>query len=323
MAPTPRIIETSAIQAVVKLDERAIDAAESAFRKLGAGQAVTLPVQQIDCAAHHGQTCVKSGYVPGEPFFVVKVASTFHDNAAIGLPARSGLMLVFDARTGHLDTILLDDGYLTAVRTAAAGALVARILARPESSRAAVIGCGSQAELQLEALTLVRPLRSATVWGPRASSAADFARRMTARLGLPVEPAASVAAATAEADIVVTTTPARAPVLCQRDLRPGTHVTAIGADAPGKTELEPAIVALAEPYVCDLRSQCARLGELRAAIDAGVVPGDFVAVELGRLLTGATPWRRQPAAITVCDLTGVGIQDTEIALLARRLLRDG
>ncbi|MEL6318453.1 MAG: ornithine cyclodeaminase family protein, partial [Pseudomonadota bacterium] len=230
-------------------------------------------------------------------------------------------MTLFSARTGALEALLLDNGYLTDVRTAAAGAVAAKHLARADARRALVLGAGMQARLQLTALTLVRPIERAEAWARDADAAARFAQEMSAALALPVAAVEDRAAAARAADVIVTATPATAPLLEADWLSPGCHVTAMGSDQEHKAELAPACLARADLYVPDRRAQTAALGELRAAIAAGVVAADAAFPELGEIVAGAVPGRAPgragAAAVTICDLTGTGVQDTAIANEAR------
>jgi ornithine cyclodeaminase len=226
-------------------------------------------------------------------------------------------MILFSATTGRVEALLLDNGYLTDVRTAAAGAVAARALARGDAAVACILGTGLQARMQLRALALVRPIRRAVFWGRDADKAAAAAREMGDELGIEAEARGDVRAAVRGADVIVTTTPARAPILRSEWLEPGQHVTAMGSDQHSKNELEPACLARAAPYVPDRLSQTRVLGELRAAIEAGVVAGDADFAELGAVLAGSAPGRTVPEAITIADLTGTGLQDTVIATLAR------
>jgi ornithine cyclodeaminase len=207
---------------------------------------------------------------------------------------------------------LFDNGYLTDVRTALAGAVAAKHLAREESSVVAVIGAGVQARLQLEALTLVRSIAAARVWARDPAKAGVFAGHAGEDLGFPVTVSDSVERAAHDADIVVTATPSTVPLLDETMLSPGAHVTAVGSDAEHKQELAVSLVAAADPFVCDSISQSGRLGELRAAAAAGIDAG---AVELGSVVIGDAG-RGAADSITVCDLTGTGAQDTAIAGLA-------
>jgi len=180
-----------------------------------------------------------------------------------------------------------------------------------------VLGSGLQARLQLQALTLVRPLSRALVWGRDPAKAEACARELSLSLGIPVAAAASAEAVCAEAEILVTTTPAKQPILQGAWLRPGMHVTAMGSDAEEKNEVAPDALARADRLVVDRVGQCARLGELHHALAAGAVT-EAQAVELGEVLVGKAEGRRSAQEITLCDLTGTGVQDTAIALFAHR-----
>lgn len=309
------VVNENEIKIKVCLNQDAIKVSESAFIKYSSGNVIMPPVTQILVDEFHGQTCIKSGYMKGDSFFVTKLASFFRNNGTLGLPNSSGLMLIVNARTGNLDTLLLDNGYLTGIRTAAAGAVAAKYLSRESSSKAAIIGAGKQARLQLRALMLVRDIKSSSVWSHNNSSSEEFAASMTEELGIPVSVSQSISAAVREADIVVTTTPSCEALIQSGDLKPGTHVTAIGSDAPGKTEISPQAVAQANHYICDSYQQCKILGELEFVKNANALD----IIELGDVITGKHQYKRKDNDISICDLTGLGIQDAEIALLAKRL----
>ncbi|MEN0616066.1 ornithine cyclodeaminase family protein [Klebsiella indica] len=313
----PTVIPTQQIIDAVSFDDSAIDAIAHAFASLSGASAVVMPpVMQINVDAFHGQTCVKSAYVAGSAYFVVKLASTWHDNHLSGLPNSSGLMLVCRSETGFVDAILLDNGYLTALRTQAAGAVAARTLSRPESRRAAIIGAGRQAGLQLAALLAVRPIDNARVWSPDLQQTTAFCQKMSQQLHIDVQPVSAPEQAVYGADIIVTATPARTPIIRAEWLSPGQHITAMGADAPGKSELHPDVLLRATRYVADSARQCRALSELHMALRAGVVTEDYTVVELGDVITGRQQGRVSAEDITIADLTGLGVQDTAIALLA-------
>jgi ornithine cyclodeaminase len=209
--------------------------------------------------------------------------------------------------------VLLDNGYLTDLRTAAAGAVAARHLAPPSARRVGVIGAGVQAELQIRALCLVREVPAVIVWARDPARASAYAARMAATLGVPVNVADTAEEVVRTSDVVVTTTPARQPLIQADWLHPGLHITAMGSDSAEKNELDPRILDAADRVVCDRYAQAAVLGEMRAAIDAGVLPTDRAIDELGEICAGRKPGRRTGDEITVCDLTGTGVQDTAIA----------
>ncbi len=312
-----KILSEAELRGCVALDHDSVRCVEDGFRALATESVVMPPILHLEIAEHNGEVDVKTAYVPGLESFAMKMSPGFFDNPKIGLPSVNGLMVVFSARTGLVEAVLLDNGYLTDVRTAAAGAVAARWLAREEAGRVGIVGAGVQARLQLESLTLVRAVREAQVWARNADRAAAFAADMERRLGLPVAPAESLEGLVRDSDIVVTTTPSKDPLIAADWLHPGLHITAMGSDAGYKNELAPGVVAAADLYVPDRRSQCAVLGELHHAIAAGAVPADADFPELGQIIAGQAPGRSGAGQVTVCDLTGTGVQDTAIATLAR------
>lgn len=316
--PRMTVLTEADLRRVVTLDRDAVDCVEGAFAALAGGGVAMPPILRLDIPAHRGEVDVKTAYVPGLDGFAIKISPGFFDNPKLGLPSVNGLMVLLSARTGLVQALLLDNGYLTDVRTAAAGAVAARHLARPEARIAAVLGAGVQARLQLQALCLVRPIAEARIWARRPDRAEAAAAELERYLGIPVRAEPEAAAAVAGADVIVTTTPATAPVLRAGWLAPGQHVTAMGSDAEHKNELDPAIIALARPYVADSLAQTRLLGELHHALAAGLVADGAAFPELGAIVTGQAPGRTAPDAITVCDLTGTGVQDTAIATLAFR-----
>jgi ornithine cyclodeaminase len=309
------ILTEAELRRVVRLDADAVDCVERAFAALATKAVAMPPILRLDIPEHRGEVDVKTAYVPGIEGFAVKVSPGFFDNPKLGLPSLNGLMVLFSARTGLLEAVLLDNGYLTDVRTAAAGAVAASHLARKDARVAAILGAGTQARLQLEALTLVRPIVEARIWARDPAKAEAAAAELGGRLGIPVEARADARRACEGADIIVTTTPARTPILEAGWLVPGQHVTAMGSDAEGKNEIEPAVLSRAV-YVADSLAQTRRLGELNHAIAAGLVAADAPFPELGAIIAGQAPGRPDGRAVTLCDLTGTGVQDTAIATLA-------
>ena len=311
------VITEADLRRIVPLDAAAIDCVEQAFLALATKPVAMPPILRLDIPEHNGEVDVKTAYVPGLDGFAIKISPGFFDNPKLGLPSLNGLMVLFSARTGLVEALLLDNGYLTDVRTAAAGAVAARHLARPEASVAAILGAGVQARLQLEALTLVRPIREARIWARNLEKSTAAARELTDSLGIPVRPESAVASAVRDADVIVTTTPATAPILLAEHLAPGQHVTAMGSDSEHKNEIAPEALERADLYVPDSLSQVRRLGELHHAIEAGVFAADQTFPELGAIIAGHAHGRTSADAITVCDLTGTGVQDTAIATLAK------
>ncbi len=313
MRPPVTLLTEAELRAAVPLDLAAVECVEAAFAALAGGGVAMPPVLSMHLPEARGEVDVKTAYLPGLDGFAVKISPGFFGNPARGLPSTSGLMVVLSAETGMVRAVLLDNGYLTDVRTAAAGAVAARHLSREDASRACILGAGTQARLQLQALTLVRPIRSAAIWARDPARAEAAAEEMTGRLGIPVRAEPDAEAAVRGAGIVVTTTPATEPILMADWLAAGCHVTAMGSDQAGKGELEPACLARADLYVPDRLSQTTAMGELRAAIEAGVVDPGRCFAELGEIVAGQAPGRPSAKAITIADLTGTGVQDTAIA----------
>ncbi|CAN5439716.1 ectoine utilization protein EutC [soil metagenome] len=311
---TITVLTEPQLRAAVGLSQVALDAVRAVYPIISAGKASMPPIMRIDVPEHGGEIDVKSAYLPGYDGIAVKLSTGYFANPDRGLPSLSGLMVLLDAQTGLTRAALFDNGYLTDLRTALAGAVAADALAVPEASIVAIVGAGVQARLQLQALQLVRTITAVRVWARRPAAAAAFAKEMGALLGISVEPVGSVIGAASDADVLVTTTPATQPVVPVEALHPGLHVTAVGSDTEHKQELDVKVLRVADVVVVDRLSQSRILGELRAAIADGFDAS--AVVELGEVIAGRAAGRTSAGAITVCDLTGTGAQDTAIATLA-------
>ncbi|MEQ8291813.1 MAG: cyclodeaminase [Roseovarius sp.] len=312
MANDIRIMTEAELREVVALDVETVDVIEAAFAALAGGEVVMPPILSMDLPAANGEVDVKTAYIPGFEGFAIKVSPGFFDNPKLGLPSLNGLMILFSAQTGLVKALFLDNGYLTDIRTAAAGAVAARHLAPEVVKTAGVIGTGVQARLQMQAAHLVRPFERVIVWGRDEQKAAECAKDLKNSLGVEAEIVSDPAQLVAESQLVVTTTPAREPVLKAEWLHPGLHVTAMGSDQDGKNEIEAAALVKADLYVADRGSQTEKVGELRSAIAAGLWTGG-TPVELGDVITKKSGGRRSASDITIADLTGTGAQDTAIA----------
>lgn len=312
---TVTLLSEADIRGCVGFDRDALEAVALGFTRLAEGRAFAPPVIAIEIPEHNGEVDIKTAYIEGLDSFAVKVASGFPDNPAQGLPYGTGMMVLISAETGFLKALLVDNGYLTELRTGLAGAIAAEHLARPDTETAGVIGSGSQARYQMRGLHMVRPFKRLLVYGVIADEVQRYAADMAWELGVDTVIAPTAEAVVRESDVVVTTTPSREPYLQATWLHPGLHVTCMGADMPTKQELYTDCFGKADRVVCDRRAQCLVLGELHHAVDAGSIDEDQVD-ELGELTSGAKPGRGGGDEITVCDLTGVGVQDTAIARLA-------
>jgi ornithine cyclodeaminase/alanine dehydrogenase-like protein (mu-crystallin family) len=283
-----------------------IEACERAFITYSTGGAELPGVIHLDVPESGGEIHIKAGHLHGAPYYAVKVASGF---SGVDPPAIGGMVMVFHARDGAPAAFLMDNGFITDLRTGAAGGVAAQHLAPADVRTVGVIGTGGQARQQLAALALVRPgFSQVRVWGRDVEHAARCVEDLKERLGAgrSVDPAASVRDAVQDADVVITCTAAREPLVMHAWLKPGAHVTAVGSDGAGKQELDPAILRAADVLVVDSLDQCGRLGELQHAPEAR-------AVELGLVCDGSAPGRTSDGQLTVCDLTGLGAQDVAAA----------
>ena len=309
------IIEESALRAAVT-PERAVAVMREAFRADGEGRTRVPAVINLDIPSARGEFHVKTAYIEGVPHVAVKVASGFFDNPAKGLPSGSGLMTLFDAATGLPTALLLDNGFLTDIRTAAAGALAADLLARQFIQIVGVIGSGVQARQQVRCLATVRRFHRVIAWSPNRSNletvlCRDVGRRL--RGGCRADQREDVCRS---ADVLITATPSRKALVSAEWLKEGVHVTALGSDSPGKQELMAECLDSADLVVVDRFAQCAAFGELKHALDAGLLTRNDVHAELGAVVAGRKPGRTADREITIADLTGVGFQDTAIASAA-------
>lgn len=316
------ILTEDQIRKCVLVDEDALQAVADGFSRLAAGKATMPPILRVDIPENNGEVDVKTAYLQGLEGFAVKISSGFFDNARLGLPSLSGMMILLSTQTGFPQALLLDNGYLTDVRTGMAGALAARHLAPEDIETAGVIGAGSQGRYQIRSLKLVREFGRVLVYDRDAEAAQRYRAEMEPELGLPVTVVDDAQIVVRESDLVVTTTPAREPHLRAEWLHPGLHITAMGADAEGKQELHAEVLGRADVVACDRKSQAFRLGELHHAREAGILTEEDEILELGDLILERRSGRQNPEQITVCDLTGTGVQDTAIALLAYRQARE-
>jgi ornithine cyclodeaminase/alanine dehydrogenase-like protein (mu-crystallin family) len=308
MSAGPRTLDLDTVKAHLDIDA-AIAAIEAGYVAYSTGRANVPPVGYLKTA--EGETHIKYGHIEGGEYFVIKVASGFYNNPALGLASGSGLMLVHSAKTGVLEAILLDEGHLTNVRTAIGGLIAAKYLAPKDITGIGIVGAGVQGYLQLSLLPRITDCRKVTVWNrnrERAEALADKARAE----GFDVAIADSTEQLARESNLIVTTTPATAALINADWVQPGTHITAVGADTPGKQELDAALVAKADVLVVDSVSQCADHGEVQTAIRDGLIDESRL-LELGTVIADPQRVQRQPKTISIADLTGVAVQDIQIA----------
>lgn len=295
---TVRVLRADDVRTALPM-RACIDAVEAAFVAYSAGRAELPAVIHLDVPESRGEVHVKAGHLHGAPTYAVKMASGFYAEEP---PAIDGMVVVFDARTGAPRALLLDGGMLTDLRTGAAGGVAARHLAPERVGVAAMIGTGIQARRQVEALRCVRDVGAIRIWGR------DPAKAAVAAADVGATAVGTAREAVDGADVIITCTAAREPLVMAEWVRGGAHITAVGSDGVGKQELDPELLRRADVLVVDAREQCVRLGELQHATE--VVDR---AIELGTIASGEARGRTSPDQLTICDLTGVGVQDVAAA----------
>ena len=288
----------------------ALECMRTGFAALHRG-AVTQPaIMDLEFPDFQGEAHLKGAHIHGSPFWAIKAATGFWGNPERGLPLTNGLFLVFSAETGILTAIMFDNGYLTELRTGAAGALAADLLAPAEVDQVAIIGAGGQARYQLEGLLGVRRPRRVVV--ASRSGAETYAKEMKELHDIDVVVMPDIETAVRGSQLVVTTTPSREPLVLADWVQPGTHVTAMGSDFHEKQELEPALLGRADIVAADHPPVAAANGEVHHAVDSGAISLDDV-VSLGALVVGDAKGRVNGSGITIADLCGVGVQDAAVA----------
>lgn len=284
---------------------------ERGFAAYSAGQVIVPPVGELSFEAPPGDTHIKYGYIKNSDSFVVKIASGFYDNPKQGLPSNSGLMLVFSQKTGVLQAVLLDEGYLTDVRTAVAGQIAAKYLAPSTVSAIGILGTGIQARMQVSYLKEITSCRQVVAWGRSDENLCSYKEAME-NDGFQVQTTTIAAEVAQNCNLLITATPSQQPLLLEEMIQPGTHITAMGSDTSLKQELDTRILQKADLVVADSISQCLERGEIsKALVDKKITAGQVV--ELGNIINGNESGRSSAEQITIADLTGVAVQDMQIA----------
>ena len=298
---------------------------ETGFVLYSEGKVVVPPVGFLHFDNPPGDVHIKYGFVSGGDYYVLKMASGFYDNAKLDLPVADGVILVFSQKTGALELILLDRCWLTDMRTAAAGAVAAKHLAPKAVDHIGIVGTGVQARMQLEMLRTVVDCKSCFIWGRDSAKVQVMIDDLRANediqaWGLEIQAAATLDDLVSQCNLIVTTTSAKDPLIRADHVRKGTHITAMGSDDDGKQELEAALLAKADRVVADSVSQCSQYGECLHAIQGGLIEEGSI-VELGQVIKDPAMGRTSDDQITVADLTGVAVQDIQIAKMVDRARR--
>lgn len=274
------------------------------------GRSVVPPVGELSFQNPPGDVHIKYGYIIGDDYYVIKIASGFWENEELGIPNGQGMMILFAQRTGEPKAILLDDAYLTDVRTAVAGAVCAEQFAN-DVNCIGVIGTGLQARLQVQFLKDVTPCRNVCVWGRSMEKMEKYKTDMSS-IGFNVESTLSPKQIAEKCNLIITSTASTEPILFSDYIQVGTHITAMGSDTSSKQELDPNILKYADLVIADSILQCRERGEIAHALRVGAISEEQI-FELGNILGGTNPGRISTDQITVADLTGVAVQDIQIA----------
>ncbi|MDB4292835.1 hypothetical protein N9954_05455 [Maribacter sp.] len=305
----PTLIQLKEITAIVsKID--VISAMKEGFIQYSNGNSIVPAVGELLFENPPGDVHIKYGYIKNQDFYVIKIASGFYENTALGIPSGQGLMLLFKQKTGELEAILLDEGYLTNIRTVAAGALAVKHFAPGQIKAVGLIGTGTIAKMQIEQLQQNKLCECFWLWGRNETKAQQLKAEMGSDYDIHI--ATSCAEIALNAKVIFTTTPSENPLLQADDISPGTLLVAIGSDTQHKQELAVEILQKADLVIADSIPQSKSRGEIYQAIKAGAIAAEKV-VELGNALQDPGQQGTNEDQITVVDLTGVAVQDIMIA----------
>jgi len=288
-----------------------IPAIEAGFVAYSRGKAVIPPVAEMLFDNPPGDVHIKYGYLLDDDYYVIKIASGFYDNPKLGLSSSNGMMLLFSKKTGEIKSILLDEGYLTNIRTAAAGAVAAKYLSPKYLDCIGIVGAGIQGKLQLQYLKTVTNCKDVIVWGINDKELKLYKKEMES-IGYHVKTTTDIGEIARKCNLIITVTPSKKPLLKAYDIRKGTHITAVGSDTPEKQELDSTILDKADIVVADSLKQCMERGEIFHAVKSNCI-GKEKPIELGNIIFGKNAGRTYEDQITIADLTGVAVQDLQIS----------
>jgi ornithine cyclodeaminase len=271
-----------------------------------------------------GDVHLKYGYIKNDDIYVVKIASGFYNNHELGISSSDGLILVFSQKTGVLQSILLDECYLTDIRTAVGGAVVAKYLAPSKVSKIGIVGTGVQARLQLQMLQYVVDCNQFVIWGRNQEKIDLLIKDVKSQVGFwpnefEIEGTTDMNYLTAQCNLIVTTTGATAPLIDADQISLGTHITAMGSDDFGKMELDAKLLQKADLLVADSISQCVHHGEMLQGIKNNYIKEEDI-LELGNVISNPKLGRTDDKQITIADQTGVAVQDIQIAKMVNKLM---
>jgi ornithine cyclodeaminase len=287
-----------------------VKAMEAGFIQYSNGNTVVPPVGELLFERPKGDAHIKYGYIKNDDFYVIKIASGFYQNPELGLSSCQGMMLLFDQKTGVPKAILLDEGYLTDLRTAAAGALAAKYFGPKNIKAIGIIGTGIQAKLQLKYLQEITECKKVWVWGRNKGNVEAYAQELGGDYDIHI--ASTPQEVALHCNLIVTTTPSETALLNAQDIQPGTHITAVGSDTSTKQELASELLNKADLVIADSIPQSQSRGEVYRAVKDGAINSEKV-IELGTAIQHLKFQRTNEQQITIADLTGVAVQDIMIA----------
>ncbi|MBC8346237.1 MAG: ornithine cyclodeaminase family protein [Candidatus Marinimicrobia bacterium] len=303
-----RIINLDEIKSVLpKVD--LMKEIEAGFIAYSNGEVVVPPVGELQFDSPPGDVHIKYGYIKNDDVYVIKIASGFPQNVDRGLPNGNGMMLVFNQKTGKPIAILKDEAYLTDVRTAVAGAICAKYLAPKTVNNIGIVGTGLQAKMQLNYLSEIVDCKKVIVWGRSEASFLKYQSEMK-KSAFEINTTTNINDVFNHCQLIVTCTSSEIPLLDR--VNPGTHITAMGSDTLTKQEVDSSILSEADLVVADSKSQCDVRGEIHQALQSKDILMEDV-LELGDIISGKEKGRTSDTQITIADLTGVAVQDIQIA----------
>ncbi len=301
------ILTQSDVKECLSMKE-AIDAVRVAYSAFANGRVEMPSVQHLDVSKYNGEVDVKSGYVEDFKLIGTKIATGFYENLKKGFPPGIAVIVLLDLETS-MPVAIMDGTHITAYRTGAAGAIAAQVLARKNSSNVGILGAGTQGRMQLLALQEIFDIQNVKIWDIERGLAERYEKEMPVNVQVVDKPEQVVP----DTDILVTATPSRKALIGADVIQEGLHINAIGADGPGKQELDPAIMKIATKIVVDSLAQCVRIGEIQHAFSEGLIKESSVHAEIGEILNGEKAGRESESEITIFDATGLSAQDIAAA----------
>jgi ornithine cyclodeaminase/alanine dehydrogenase len=290
----------------------AIEAVRVAYSAFANGRVQMPGVQHLDVHKYNGEVDVKSGFVEDIGLMGTKIASGFYENQKKGLPPGFAVIVLLDLETS-MPLAIMDGTHITAYRTGAAGAVAASVLARKDSKRVGIVGSGTQGRMQLLALRELFDIQDVKVWDIDQGLAKRYQDQMTKDLSIDIHVVDKPEDVVPHADILVTVTPSRKALIGVDSIQEGLHINAIGADGPGKQELDPKIMTRASKIVVDSLDQCRKIGEIQHALNQKLIDESRVYAEIGEIINGNKLGRESDNEITLFDSTGLSAQDIAAA----------